>query len=241
MITLHQFEMNFGPPNPSPYCVKVECMLRMLQLDYQANYQGDMRKAPKGKLPYIEMDGEIICDSEHIIDRLIAAAGTDPDAALSDTQRAVSRAVQAMLDERLYWALVHSRWMDERNWPRVSDGFFSSMPFPANKLVPVIALRTVRGYLHGQGTGRHSPAEIADIGCRDIRAVATLLGDKDYFHGDSATRVDAVLYSYLVNLALPDFDSELHEETRRHPALLSYVDRISDRYFAHLDLRRAAA
>ncbi|MBT8447103.1 MAG: glutathione S-transferase family protein [Gammaproteobacteria bacterium] len=241
MITLHQFEMNFGPPNPSPFCVKVECMLRMLQLDYQANYHADMRKAPKGKLPYIEMDGKAVCDSEHIIDHLVAATGNDPDADLTDTQRAVSRAVQAMLDERLYWAMVYGRWIDDRNWPRISEGFFASMPFPANKLVPIIARRKVRGYLHGQGMGRHSAAEIDEIGCRDIRAVAALLGENDYLHGDTPTRVDAVVYSYLCNLAIADFASELREETLRHPALLAYVDRISTRYFAHLDLKPVSA
>ena len=62
MLRLFQFPPNFGVPNPSPFCLKVETWLRMAGMDYQVKTVFDPRKAPKGKLPFIELDGRVIAE-----------------------------------------------------------------------------------------------------------------------------------------------------------------------------------
>jgi len=65
MITLYTFGPNFGLPDPSPFVVKAEVLLKMAGLPYRTDTTG-FKKAPKGKLPYIDDDGTIVCDSTFI-------------------------------------------------------------------------------------------------------------------------------------------------------------------------------
>ena len=60
MIKIHQFEPAFGLPNASPFCMKLETYLRMAGIPFALatpNMQ-DMRKAPKGKMPFIDDKGK---------------------------------------------------------------------------------------------------------------------------------------------------------------------------------------
>jgi hypothetical protein len=54
MIKLYQFKPALDLPNASPFCMKLEIYLRMANLPYEIVLNADSRKAPKGKLPYIE-------------------------------------------------------------------------------------------------------------------------------------------------------------------------------------------
>ena len=59
MITLYAFGPAFGLPDPSPFVTKAEVLLKMAGQPYRTDVNG-FNKAPKGKLPYIDDDGERI-------------------------------------------------------------------------------------------------------------------------------------------------------------------------------------
>ena len=92
MIVLHQFAPAFGLPNASPFCMKVETWLRIAGLPFTLDNRASPLKAPKGKLPYIDDDGETVADSGMIIANLVRKHGVDPDAKLDAHQRAVATA-----------------------------------------------------------------------------------------------------------------------------------------------------
>jgi hypothetical protein len=58
MITLYTFGPAFGLPDASPFVTKAEVLLKISKLPYRAE-RGGLRKAPRGKLPYIR-DGETV-------------------------------------------------------------------------------------------------------------------------------------------------------------------------------------
>ena len=232
MIKLYQFRSDFGLPNLSPFCMKLECFLRMAKLEYSAETVTTTGQSPKGKCPYIEDDGQKLGDSELIMDYLEQKYTVKLDAELSTEQKAYSRAIQGMLDDRLYWCAVYSRWQDDRNWPKVRELFFGSLPFPINKIVPKIARKSIIRQIYGQGMGRHSEEDIYAIGCADIAAIADILGTKDYIHGNKATRIDACVFSYIANLLLAPFDSPLGDETQKHDNLKAYSERMMNAYFS---------
>ncbi len=234
MITLYQFPKFFDLPNLSPFCVKVECFLRMTKLEYTIAPVSDARKAPKGKCPYIEDDGRLIADSEMILDYLENKYQVNLDATLSSEQKALSRAIQAMLDERFYWSAVYSRWHDDRNWPQVSKLFFGDMPFPLNKIIPIVARKQIKSQMYGHGMGRHSEDEIYAIGQADIVAIADILGDKQFIHGNQPTRIDACVFSYIINFIVPPFTSPLSDEVQKHSNLIDYNQRMISTYFPEL-------
>jgi glutathione S-transferase len=233
LITLHQFDPAFGLPNASPFCMKLETWLRMAQLPFDAPRMtlADMRKAPKGKMPYIVDNGRVVSDSTFIIDYLKTTYGDKLDAWLSTEQRAVAVAFQRLLEENLYWAVVYTRWIEPAGWVLTRDVFFANLPTPLKWVVPPLARRGIRQELHGHGMGRHSQREIYAIGQRDITALADFLGDKPFFMGDMPCSLDATAYGFLTNLLWVPVESPLKQHARQYPQLEAYCQRMRSRYY----------
>lgn len=232
MIKLYQFARAFGLPNASPFCMKVECALRMAKLEYEVIDFHIPAKAPKGKLPFIDDGNCQLADSELILDYLQSHYGWNPDAGLSPQQKAVSKAFQIMLDEHLYWVFIQNRWMDPANWPGVRDSFFGWMPALVRKPLAEFVRRGLRKELYGHGMGRHSPEQIYAFGIADLQSLSDWLGDKPWFHGDTPTRADATLAAYLNNLyKAPVKASTVRDAAEKMPNLKAYADRSLREWF----------
>jgi glutathione S-transferase len=226
MITLYKFFPAFGLVDPSPFCVKVEAFLRMTGAEYQTRNLSDPRKGPKGKLPFLTDGNKTIADSTFIIKYLLATYGSSIDAHLSPEQHALGLAVTRMLEEHLYWVIVHERWIDPSNWRIVREQFFGGLPPGIRTIVPMVAHATVRRTLHGQGLGRHTPEEIKMLGDDDIRAVSSLLGGKDYILGDRCSSYDASVYAFLSSILYCTLDSPTRQTILETDNLSRYCDRI---------------
>ena len=232
MIKLHQFAPAFGLPNASPFCMKLETYLRMAALPFElVNNSGDVMKAPKRKLPYIDDGGRLVADTSFIIEHLKARYGDPLDAALSPLQRAVATAFQRLFEENLYWALVQTRWADDTGWVKTRQAFFGTLPAPLRWFLPKLARRGLLAEMRGHGMGRHSVAEIQAIGCRDVTAVADFLADKPYMLGEQPSSLDATAHAFLANLLWAPVDSPLQRHARTRPTLEAYCQRMKARYF----------
>jgi hypothetical protein len=99
-------------------------LFKMAGLPYAIDTSG-FNKAPKGKLPYIVDNGEIIADSTFIRWHIERKYNIDFDHGLSAEQRAIAWAFEKMLEEHLYWAFVHARWMDDANFDKGPRTFFN--------------------------------------------------------------------------------------------------------------------
>jgi glutathione S-transferase len=234
MIRLYQFAAAFGLPNMSPFCMKVETYLRMAGLPYECPRGADVFKAPKGKLPYIEdasHGGKIVADSSFIIDYLKATYGDPLDAKLTARQRALGVVIQRTFEESLYWPVLYTRWIEDAGFAKTSAVAFSQLKFPLRQLIPPLAQRGLRKQLHAQGTGRHSREEIYAIGCRDVAALAQLLGEQAYFLGDEPSSLDATAYAFLANLLWAPFDMPIRAQAQQQPNLEQYCQRMKARYY----------
>jgi glutathione S-transferase len=234
MITLIHFPRAFAIPNSSPFCMKVEILLKMAGLPYEEIISSDPRKGPKGKLPAITDDGVTIGDSDFIQQHLARKYGVDFNAGLSPEERAVGHAFARMGEERLYWCLVYSRWIEDANFPKVRKFFFGSLPPVIRSIVPAIARRQVRTSLNGQGLGRHSRAEIYALGIRDIDAIAAQLSSKLFLMGDNPSSADAAVSPILTGLMIPEMHSPLMDAIEAHANLVTYIARCRERWFPRL-------
>jgi glutathione S-transferase len=230
MITLYSFGPAFGLPDPSPFVTKAEVLLKMAGLPYKTD-TGGFNKAPKGKLPYIVDDGDTIADSTFIRWHLEKKYHIDLDRGLDAEQRAIAWAFEKMLEDHLYWAVVHERWMDDANFDKGPRTFFRKIPAPMRPfLVPMIR-RQVRRALHGQGMGRHSPEEIVALGTRSIDATADFLGTKPFLMGSEPTGVDATAFAFIAGLLCPVFETRLRTAAERRDNLRRYVGRMTVRFY----------
>jgi glutathione S-transferase len=234
MITLYTFGPAFGLPDPSPFVMKAEVLLKMAGLPYRVDTTG-FRKAPKGKLPYINDDDERIADSTFIRWHLEKKHGVDLDQGLSATDRAVAWAFEKMAEDHFYWTIVDARWTDDANFAKGPVQFFRSVPAPMRPLVVTLVRRGVRKSLHAQGIGRHSRSDIVALGTRCIDAIADFLGDKPYFMGPKASGVDATIFAFAASGLCPHFETPLRTAAERHDNLKRYVGRMTAAYYPDRD------
>lgn len=232
MITLYQTPVAWGTPNLSPFCFKLESYLRMVGLPYQVKL-ATLAQAPKGKVPYVEIDGKLMGDSQFIIEYLKGKHGDPLDAKLTADQLAIGHTVRRMLEECTYWYIVYMRWVDEPGWRAYIPVVESMIPGVMGGPVPLQMLRQkFLGILHDQGTGRHSMDEVQRLAKDDISAIATIMGNKPFLLGDTATSFDAVVYSFLVSIIANPVDTELKQHTLSQENLVRFCARFKQRYFA---------
>jgi glutathione S-transferase len=230
MITLYSFGPSNGLPDISPFVMKAEVLLKMSGLPYRTD-TGGFRKAPKGKLPYIDDDGAIIADSTFIRWHLERKHGIDFDRNLTAEQKAIAWAFEKMSEDNLYWTLVDLRWVDDANFDKGARHFFDAVPALLRPLVIAMVRRKVRGTLRAQGMGRHTPQEIAALGRRSIDAIADFLRDKPYLMGAEPAGVDASMFAFVAGILCRDFRSPVREAGERHDNLRRYVGRMTARYY----------
>jgi len=233
MITLYSFGQMFGLPDPSPFVIKADLLLKMSGLPYQVR-SGDLRRAPKGKLPYIEDEGVLIGDSTLIRLHLEQRHGARFDAALDERERGIAWSVEKMLEDHLYWAVVHARWVDDVNFDKGPRRFFDPVPALIRPLIVAMVRRKVRRNLHGHGLGRHSEAEIVALASRSIDAIAGVLGDRPYLMGAAPCGADATLAAFLISVLAAHFDTALRRHTEQHANLVDYRNRLLRTHYPDL-------
>ena len=232
MIEFFKFPPNFGMRDASPFVLKLETYLRLAGLDYETTILSDPRKAPKGKLPFIRDNGQTIADSSIIIDYLKQTYGDPLGEGLNPEQKAVGHAVKTMLEERTYWVLVHTRWMEPKYQPITLNAWFGNLPFPIRPLIMKKVIRDMRKGMYAHGISRHSPEQIYAFGLRDIQAFEDVLADKPFLLGERVSEYDATGYGFLANFMAEPFPSPISDYIASSKTLLDYIERVAAKAFA---------
>ena len=230
-LVVHQLPGAWGLPSISPFCLKLETYLRMAGIPYRTVVDATPFRGPKGKLPWIEHDGQKLGDSGFIIEYLEARFGPLPRDGLTSAQRAVALSLRRLIEENLYWTLVYDRWMVEENWRSFRNVVLGGVPGPLRLLIAPMARRGVRRQLRGHGIGLHSAEEIHAIGRKDIGALGDFLEDKPFLLGDTATEIDAIAYGFLANIVSAPIASPIKDEVEGRANLVGFVEKIRIRYF----------
>jgi len=237
MITLYSFGPNFGLVDPSPFVLKVAAWMKFAEIDFDWSADlNHLRRAPKGKLPFIDDNGEVWADSWFIIRHLQRKYDDPLDAWLSYEQRAISSLVIKSLDENFYWTIIHSRWIKDDTWPTIRETFFGGMPLPLRQIVPWVARRATRTAFNKQGMGRHSDAEILEIAKDTLRSLSLLLGDKSWLFSDRPCTLDATVFAFVAQVTLVELDNELTRLGRQYDNLVQYCRRINDEHFGAVQI-----
>lgn len=231
MITLHTFGPMFGLPDPSLFVTKADVLLKMSGLPYRTVI-GDLRTAPKGKLPYIDVDGSRLADSTFMRLYLEQEHSIDLDAHLSARERGIAWSIEKMLEDSFYWAVVHARWVDDDNFNKGPRTFFNGVPALIRPVVIRMVRRQVMKNLHGQGMGRHNREEIITLGNRIIDSLAALLGDHPYLMGNRRCGADATALAFVAAILTPHFDTAMRSHAETHKNLIDYRNRLMQEFYS---------
>jgi glutathione S-transferase len=226
MIILHGFGPAFGLPDPSPFVLKSEVQLKMAGVPYRL-HRGFPQDAPKGKIPYIQVGAHRLGDTTFIRAHIEREHGFDFDRGLSAEQRAQAWAIERMLEDHLYFAIVNERWMDDENFAKGPSHFFDSL----SPEIRDTAREQVRANLRGHGIGRHRVEEIEALGGRSLAALSMLLGDKTYLFGETQCGTDATAFAMVASVLTPFFSGGLRRRAEAHANLVDYAGMMMERFY----------
>ncbi|AFT66921.1 glutathione S-transferase family protein [Cycloclasticus sp. P1] len=231
-IKLYNYGSHYGLADLSPFVLKVDAYMKFANIPFESSpdYRNP-RKAPNGKLPFIIDEGKTISDSEFIIAYLQEKFDVQLDSKLTTKEKSTSYLMGKSLDENLYWCLVYSRWAMDDTWDYIKKAYFSSMPYPLNKIVPLIARKEVVKNLYKQGIGRHSTERVLKLTERSFSALASTLSDKPYFFGNAPSSFDAVAFGILAQFICVPIDNKANNLARNYLNLVQYCERILAEYY----------
>lgn len=226
----------WGLLSVSPFCLKLDAALRMAGVPHEAINVGAPFGGPKGKAPWIEHEGRKIGDSTFILDYVADRFGVDFNAGLTPAQRGQAVAIQRLVEENLYWAMVYDRWVRPENWPVLKGSVLGAIPAPVRVVLAPWARRGVQAQLRGHGLGIHTAEEIAQIARRDLGALSGMLGDQPWFFGQTPSLTDAVVYGLLANIRYAGFSSPMKGIIAGHANLVDFIERFRERYYPEATL-----
>ncbi|EDV22437.1 uncharacterized protein TRIADDRAFT_28700 [Trichoplax adhaerens] len=188
----------------------------------------------KGKMPWIELDGDAYCDSTFIIEHLTKKFNVSIDRSLSEQQKAVARVIQKTIEENTIWAaIIYNRWIQDTDYFRQ----MMKLSWFVGRILKMAVVPAIKKSMYGHGIGRHSAEEIQHIARGDIKALSDLLKDKQFFFGDKPTTIDACVFAFLANVLHGlRKDSWPAEMVRNEfPNLATYFERIKENVWPDWD------
>jgi len=210
---------------PSPFCLKVRAILDYKRLPYERrNVLGtaliELNRRGTGKVPALDIDGELVSDSTDIAYALERLAPTPSIIPSRPRDRAICHAIEEWADEAIYWVGLYYQWWDPAGRQMVPQAFGKG---PFGRMAYQVYLRRVLNQLRGQGVARKSPAQIRDDLERHIIATEGLLADRPYLLGDTPLLCDFALMGQLVYLTRTPVGRIALDD---RPTIAAYLDRM---------------
>ena len=230
MLRLYTLPPAFEMRNVSPFCLKAEMLMTALDLRFEHVTVEDPRKAPKGKLPWLDDDGTVVADSELIVLHLDAKTEGAVYAGLDARQKAEGVAWARLAEEHLYWIMVASRWLDDGWFPNVVSGFFGFVPAPLRGIVAGFARRDVARTYRLQGLGLHTRSEQEGFARRDLAALDARVAATApaFLFSDTPCVYDFTIASIVAGILDNEPATWLTPIAREYTALADYTDRVQE-------------
>ena len=236
MITLYGHVPAWGIPDLSPFVTTIDLYLRMTGLPYTL-VLGGLGAAPMGKLPYIEDGDAVVADTSFILEHLKQRYGDPLDGTLGARDEAVRLLVWRMMDESFYWYLVQSRYRRDEDFA-LYDPLWAQFFGHLSQAERAAAIEDARHRLMTEfyqgGRGRLSWDQVEHMGCRELDAVVSLLGDRPYLFGATPTSADCAVHAFVQGLIYVPFNNGIKRYALGLPALRAYMARISQHHYPEL-------
>lgn len=205
VVYLYQFYRIKCIPSISPFALKLETWLRLKKIKYES-FEGTVFSRGGGQVPFIELNGVEVFDSNIIIPYLAQHFGME-DEFPNEECGGAAHAAMRMLDQHTVYSYFWYRYVE--HW---RDEFFPLWTFPIPGFVRVI-LRYMqpkgnrkKGWTIGHG--RLKTDQIYSLGMADIKALSKLLGEKAFLGGEAMTTADCCAFGHL---------SQMLEIPLKHP------------------------
>ncbi|XP_021946794.1 failed axon connections homolog [Folsomia candida] len=226
-VILHCIERGKPIPSISPFVLKLETYLRMVDIPYQVDTTKPF--GPSGKTPWISLNGVDMTDSQLIIEFLNKKYDKNPWENVSPEQKASARTVRVMLEEHFFWGMARWRFVEGvQSIPNLIN--ISGVKF---RLLKWVFPGRIKKSMNAQGLGRHPPDTIVKLVSDDLKDVSVLLGDKPFIAGDQPCEADCALFGSIAQCVWAMPGSPYHNLVENELTnLKEYCIRMRAKYWA---------
>ncbi|XP_067666081.1 failed axon connections homolog [Haliotis asinina] len=228
--TVIHHQIGRGPyaPSMTPFAVKLETYLRMASIPYQNVHRG--QRSSKGKLTWIEYNGQAVADSTLCIEFLNKKLGVNLNRNLSPADRGVAQAMQVMVEEHMYWCRVLFRWVYN------NDKSILIKAFKLGTFRLWSIQRKLKNVTWSQGLGRHTEEEVTEMFKKDLQSLSDFIGMKKFLMGDEPCETDCAVFGQLSQVYW-HFTASGHENILKdkYSNLAAYCERMKETFWPDWD------
>ncbi|KAM8921131.1 metaxin-1 [Pelodytes ibericus] len=240
-MELYCWKGDWGLPSVDVDCLAVLTYAKFSGAPLKVHKLSNPWRSPSGRLPALKTHGEgVLFQTTKIITHL-RKQKYNADYDLSAKQGADTLAFISLLEEKLLPALIHTFWVDSRNYVEHTRRWYAeSIPFPLNFFIPnqmhtraVERLQLIRGESWGEDGNQELEKQLYTDAQECMNLLSQRLGTHRFFFGDSPASLDAHIFSNLapiLNAKLPS--NKLQQHLRSLSNLRQYCSSILSVYFA---------
>ncbi|PAV87405.1 hypothetical protein WR25_14211 [Diploscapter pachys] len=201
-VYLFQYPRTNFIPNLSPFCLKVESLLRVHNIKHEIQETTKLR-SKYGLLPFIELNGKQYADSQLIDFVLRDHFQLDKLQYSSKYEEGVARAVDRLVDSFTFGMLINFKVMDDPS--QFSKMLLGMMKLPAplsavaGCIVPCVMKSKVKKRVDAS-VGPFSRDEYLMLFRKDMAALVNILGDKKFLFGDRPTSADCTVFGQIATV-----------------------------------------
>jgi hypothetical protein len=225
-----------GVCDVSPYVMRVECYLRLIEKDYVKAKSVSLTESPRGKLPVANVKGKMVDDSSRILDMIMKEFSIDEK--LNEKQRSLGHLVRNTLTGSLYWVTLHFTFGTDVGRNAICQEFAKDIPAPIIPFVTHFVIRGQTANVQGSGIAKVPHDDIVEKGCADLRALAQILGKQTYILGtEKPTSCDTDMYAFVGFIFYNPITANMvwmKRIKKELPLLEQYTDRLRNQLFPDL-------
>jgi glutathione S-transferase len=230
-LRVFTFSPGWGLPSVGPFALKLLAWLELAKIPYEQVIEDDPRKGPKGKNPWIKFDGEIIGDTELIIELLSKRYGVDLDSGLNNEQKAIGLAWRRTFEEHFHQVLEWELFEHPLGAAYMKEMMLPKMPPLVGPLIFSMLRTKLREQLYARGIGRHTPEVVEAKGRANIDGLAVFLRDKPFLLGEQPTTTDTAVFGLLAPVVYWPMQTPVASYAKSLEKLTGYCDRMRARCF----------
>ena len=221
----------------SPYVYKVDLWLRMAGIEYREVIAPPMKlllDAPRGLIPFVDLNGERIGDSSLIIDQL-KDSFDDPldDQRLTQEQVEKGELLKALCEYEFFEVIFYGRFHEDSDSASITYYNWGGAPEDQAQAEETLnrSLSLAKEKLHTLQIGRYD-LEFVNAKLRKCLGIlSSALRDSKWLFGDTPSSYDAVVFAFLASVIHYPFKNQQVAISREYTNLVRYCDRIKNSYY----------
>ncbi|XP_050296043.1 metaxin-3 [Anthonomus grandis grandis] len=234
-FSLYIYDGDYGLPSMHVDCIKSLLYTSIAKVPLQIKLLNNIKLCTFYSGPYF-VHKHLSFGAYSEIVPYINTLGYNLDFELNPKQKSESLALSNMVQMKLRGPLEYVFWLDQRNFEEFTRVWFTrALPWPLSIFYINRAKETAENLIQSMYATDCSMEIIRDnlsaLTAECLSSLSARLGTLSYFHGDSPTSLDVIVYSYVAPLLKVPFPSNsISSLVSAWPNLVSFVKRIEAKY-----------